>query len=107
MLLGEQEADAVPDDEEIGPLHLPNQPQNAAVVDEQHRTAPSVAVPVVSDAELTDCGFNDENKSSGDDDGRWQQPRARTASPTMIRGRKRVRVPAHARQRSWREVSGR
>ena len=71
MLLGGQEADAVPDDEEMGPPHLPNQPQPAAVVDEHPPAPPSVAAPVVSDAELTDWdavmnpsqGFNDEIKS--------------------------------------------
>ena len=64
-------ADAVPDEEENAPLDLPNQPQPAVMVNEQHCAPPSGAVPVVSDAELKDWdavvnssqGPNDENKN--------------------------------------------
>jgi hypothetical protein len=59
---------AVPDEEEIAPLHLPN---TVAVVDGQYRAPPSVVVPGVPDAELKDWdavvnssqGLNDENKN--------------------------------------------
>ena len=59
---------AVPDEEEIAPLHLPN---SVAVVDGQYRAPPSLVVPGVPNVELKDWdavvnssqGLNDENKN--------------------------------------------